>query len=198
MAMEGGTSLAQDLCARLCHDMVGPLGTVGAALDLLGEEPEAPALAQDAAAELRRRLKFWRAACGAGTGPLAVSGLTALLEGMLAGGRARLVAEAMPAERVLAAPVAPLLLLGALLVGEALPRGGTVTLAPQGEGFVLRPEGAMRAWPAALPALLRGEAVEGARAAPALLLLRLAAAAGWRVALAPESEPDALRIAPGG
>lgn len=191
--MEGRTSLAQDLCARLCHDMVGPLGTVGAALDLLGEEPDAPALARDAAAELRRRLKFWRAACGAGTGPLAVSGLAALLEGMLAGGRARLVTEAMPPEDVLAAPVAPLLLLGALLAGDALPRGGTVALAPLAGGYALRPQGAVLAWPAALPALLRGEAVEGARAAPAALLLRLAAAAGWRVAL----EPESLRIAPG-
>lgn len=194
--MEGETSLAQDLCARLCHDMVGPLGTIGTALELLEDEPDAPGLARDAAAELRRRLRFWRAACGAGTGPLSPAELAALLDGMLSGGRAALLLEAMPADRVLPAPVAPLLLLGALLAGDALPRGGTVALAPLAEGYVLRPAGPVLAWPPALPALLRGERLEGARLAPAQLLLRLAGAAGWRVTLEDGAAPAALRVAP--
>ncbi|WP_235035418.1 histidine phosphotransferase family protein, partial [Roseomonas sp. 18066] len=124
--MDAEAMLAQDLCARLCHDLVGPLGTVAGAIDLLAEEPEAGELARDAAAELRRRLKFWRAACGAGTGPLAVAEVEALLEGMLAGGRATLDIAALPANAALPAPVAQLLLVAAMLAGEALPRGGVV------------------------------------------------------------------------
>ena len=34
-------SLTQDLCARLCHDLGGPLGSVSGALDLIGPVDEA-------------------------------------------------------------------------------------------------------------------------------------------------------------
>ncbi|MCQ4160690.1 histidine phosphotransferase family protein, partial [Roseomonas sp. GC11] len=153
--MEAEAALAQDLCARLCHDLVGPLGTVAGAIDLLAEDPEAAELARDAAAVLRRRLKFWRAACGAGTGPLSLQEVQALLEGMLAGGRATLQPESLPESEVLGAAEAQLLLSGAMLAGEALPRGGVVRLRRGGGGsLVLQPEGRSAAWPPVLAALL--------------------------------------------
>ncbi|WP_419899587.1 histidine phosphotransferase family protein [Roseomonas sp. USHLN139] len=186
--MDAEAMLAQDLCARLCHDLVGPLGTVAGAIDLLAEEPEAGELARDAAAELRRRLKFWRAACGAGTGPLALSEVAGLVDGLLAGGRARLDLGQLPAEAALPAPVAQLLLVAAMLGGEALPRGGTVQVgaAPGGweAGLRLCPAGRQARWPASLAPVLQGEGQGGPREVLARMLRRLAAAAGWSVQLA--------------
>ena len=65
---DGGLTLAQDLCARLCHDLVGPLGTMANAVEMVGDDPDAAELAREAAASLRAKLQLWRAACGAGTG----------------------------------------------------------------------------------------------------------------------------------
>lgn len=194
LAMNGDAMLAQDLCARLCHDLVGPLGTVAGAIDLLGEEPEAGALAQDAALVLRRRLTFWRAACGAGTGPLALAEVAQLLEGMLAGGRASLALEdpglagadgaRLTESTTWPAPVAQLLLVAAMLAGEALPRGGVVQLAAlPGGGLRLWPQGRQAAWPDSLAAVLEERGQGGPREVLAQMLRRLAHHAGWQAAL---------------
>jgi len=194
--MEPEAKLAQDLCARLCHDLVGPLGTVAGALDMLGDDPEAAELARDAAAEIRRRLKFWRVACGGGGGPLACSEILALTEGMVAGGRARLELAALMPEEVLPPLVGQLALLAALLAGEALPRGGVVRLARDGEGLALTVEGRVVAWPPALAAALSAEAEGGPREAMAALLLQLAHAAGWAVRMSGEGQPAGFRLLP--
>jgi len=209
--MDTDMALTQDLCARLCHDLVGPLGTVIGAIDMLGEDAEAAELAREAAAEMRRRLKFWRAACGGGTGTMAVSELAGLLEGMLAGGRARLALEGLPLEEELPAALAQLLLVSAMLAGEALPRGGTVRLARVGKGMDLLPEGRSVAWPPCLVEALAGASAGapvgapievgaaggGPRAVLAAMLPRLALSAGWRVALALEAAVPALRLRTG-
>ncbi|WP_161600768.1 histidine phosphotransferase family protein [Teichococcus oryzae] len=182
--MDLETTLAQDLCARLCHDLVGPLGTVAGALDMLGEDPEAADLARDAAGEIRRRLKFWRAACGGGGSAVAVPELAGLLDGMLAGGRARLELRTLAEDEPIPSPVAQMLLMAALLAGEALPRGGTVALTQEAEGYTLRPEGRVVNWPAALLAVLEGQPAQGPRELPAGMLRRHADAAGWTMELA--------------
>lgn len=190
--MEQDAALAQDLCARLCHDLVGPLGTVAGAIDLLGEDPEAAELARDAAAVLRRRLKFWRAACGAGTGPLSVQEALGLLEGLPAGGRATLRPEGLAETEVLGAAEAQLLLAAAMLAGEALPRGGVVRLLRHpGGGLAVLPEGRGAAWPAALEAVLSGAAEPGPRTVLAAMLGRLALLSGWEVLLLPPGEGPA-------
>ncbi|MBO1074036.1 histidine phosphotransferase family protein [Roseomonas marmotae] len=189
--MEADLTLAQDLCARLCHDLVGPLGTMAGAVEMAGDDPEAGDLAREAASSLRARLQLWRAACGAGTGPMSPPELAALLEGNLAGGRATLALE-VPPERIFPSALAQLLLVAAMLGGEALPRGGVVRLRPHGTGLELRPEGRVLAWPPSLAAALAGEAAEGPRAVLAPILLRLAGAAGWQARL----EPEALTLRP--
>lgn len=187
MAAEPGLSLAQDLCARLCHDLVGPLGTVAGAVEMVADDPGAAELARDAAASLRGRLQLWRAACGAGTGPMTPPDLAVLLDGNLAGGRASLELGALPAGEAFAPPVAQLLLVGAMLGGEALPRGGVVHLLPQEGSVAVRPEGRVLNWPPALAAALAGEAAEGPRAVLAPLLAQLASAAGWQARLTEEA-----------
>ena len=53
--------LAQAVCTRLCHDLGGPAGALGGALEMLGEAPdEAAELARDAARIIERRLREFR------------------------------------------------------------------------------------------------------------------------------------------
>lgn len=57
--------LAELLCARLCHDLAGPIGTLVGALDLVREQhpdSEEAALAEEAAGDIAQRLKMLRAA----------------------------------------------------------------------------------------------------------------------------------------
>ena len=67
-AETSGSTLAALLCSRLCHDLAGPLNAVTAGLEILGEggepEREAFALVAESAAEVARRLKFFRGAYG--------------------------------------------------------------------------------------------------------------------------------------
>lgn len=174
--------LTQDLCARLCHDLVGPLGTLAGALDLLNEDPEAAALAREAAASLRARLQLWRAACGAGTGPMTPAEMAELLDGVM-NGRATADLTGLPAGHSFAAPVAQLLLVAAMVGGEALPRGGVVRLLAGPEEIAVCPEGRVLAWPPALTDALEGRPVEGPRAVLGPILGHLAEAAGWRISL---------------
>ena len=80
--------LAQLLCARLCHDLAGPVGGAAAGAELLADEGDGSEAAQllagavDAAA---RRLKFFRAAFGQGGVPADAAGLRDLVAGLLAG-----------------------------------------------------------------------------------------------------------------
>ncbi|MFC0387768.1 histidine phosphotransferase family protein [Muricoccus vinaceus] len=177
-------SIAQDLCARICHDVGGPLGALSGALDLAEVEPvEALSVARDGAAAMRLRLRLWRAVAGAGAGPLGRSGLAELLDGSLSSGRVSADLSGLP-EEPLPAPVAQLALAAVMLGSEALPRGGAVHLAGDGSGLALWPEGRNAAWPVALTAALAGQAVSGPRDVMAPFLMHLAETAGMEVALA--------------
>ena len=62
--------LAELLCARLCHDLSGPLGALIGVLEVARDkqpDSEALALAEETAVQLAQRLKLLRAA-GAGMG----------------------------------------------------------------------------------------------------------------------------------
>lgn len=177
-------SLAQDVCARICHDLGGPLGALSGALDLAEAAPEeALSVARDGAEAMRRRLRLWRAAAGAGIGPLGRDGLAELLDGALANGRVTVDLSGLP-ESAMPSPLAQALLAAAMLGSEALPRGGVVHLAGQEAGMAIWPEGRNATWPPALTAVLAGEAVSGPRDVIAPLLLELAGAAGMELSLA--------------
>ena len=64
-------ALAEGLCARLCHDLAGPLGAAAAGAELLedGVDADTVSLVAASAAGAVARLKFFRAAMGpAGSG----------------------------------------------------------------------------------------------------------------------------------
>lgn len=183
-------TLAQDLAARLCHDLGGAVGTVAGMLDLL-PDGEALAQAREGASELRRRLLLWRAATG-GAGPVPLADLPALAEGLLAGGRAALsVAAPAPARP----EAGQMLLLAAMVAGEALPKGGAVEIAAEGGGYLVLADGPLLRWPPALLSGLAGEAAEpGPRSVLPRLLLALAAQHGWQAALLMESSGAAAAL----
>lgn len=188
-----GPDLAKLLGLRLCHDLGGLAGTVGNALDMLDSAgAEAAALAADAADGLRRRLLLWRALLG-GQGGATLAAVLDLLDGQVAGGRARADAAAADPAMPVAAGMVPVLLSAMLVAGEALPRGGVVRIAADGaQGFAILPEGPRIAWSPALVRIVAGGALldePTARDALPLWLGAVAAAARVRLALA---------LAPGG
>jgi histidine phosphotransferase ChpT len=189
-------TLAQDLAARICHDLGGPVGMVAGMLDLLGEpDAEALASAREGAAELRKRLLLWRAASG-GSGPVALADVPALVDGLLAGGRAAL---AFGREAKLPPEGGQILLVAAMVAGEALTKGGTVEIACESGDVLVLADGPIVRWPPALLALLGGEAAEpGARTVLPRLLLRLLAAHGWQAELLSgrEGAPPLLLLRP--
>lgn len=173
---------------RLCHDLGGVVGTIGNALDMMeGAGSEAAALARDAAEVLRRRLVLWRALLG-GQGEATLGATLALLEGQLAGGRARADASALDPSVPVAGEMVPVLLAAMLLGGDALPRGGQVRLGgdPQRE-FAIWPDGLRAAWPASLVRALAGGPLPEdpiGRDVMVVWLCTVAAAGGMRLTLA--------------
>lgn len=125
------------LSARLCHELVSPVGAINNGVELLGDEDpdfagDAIKLIGQSARKAAQRLQFYRFAYG--TAASASTGSTArdLAAGLLEGGKVRCdwIAEAaaLPAEwQRLACNIL-------VLAAEALPRGGTVTVRPLPDG----------------------------------------------------------------
>ena len=197
--------LAEALCARLCHDLASPLGTLMNTLELMAEDPasvaEALPLANEAAQGLACRIKLLRAAWSEDCGPLDAAGLAGLATGLPQRVRTEL-GGLQPGEH--AAPAARVLLNLLLLGAEALPRGGVVSLSGQPGGDILvAVQGVSAAWPPGLWAALAGlgtVSVEPRDVQPSLVAV-LARAAGLRLsALMPgggSSLAPPLLLAPG-
>ncbi len=125
----------QLVCSRLCHDLVGPVGAVNAAVELMeefgtGMDDDASALLSRSAGEARRKLSFFRAAFGFGGGDAATQAmdeLRSLTEGMLVGGKVSVRWSGAPPPS-LPTNVAKLAMLMVLIGTESLPRGGEVTV----------------------------------------------------------------------
>lgn len=184
--MNGPVLFAEILCTRLTHDLSGSLGTLAAAVELLGlddaaSRQEAMQLATEGAAQLGRRLKYLRAAWGMGSHDLSVATIAGMSTGVLGGGRVSLdVTRVEGAERPLGA-LGRVLLNALLVAGEALPRGGTVVCGGEPTTqLVLHPVGERAAWPAGLAGLVAGEdplaaaAMAGPRGVAAPMMMALA------------------------
>ena len=134
-------ALAQLLCTRLCHDLIGPTAAISAGEELISaegaEDPEAHELVADSARQLAGRLAFFRMVFGHGDPVVRASraeGATvaetlALADGFLLGGRVRLERAADGGDGladVLSCAQARLLLNLIMVATDALPRGGRV------------------------------------------------------------------------
>ncbi|CAA7616176.1 conserved hypothetical protein [Candidatus Terasakiella magnetica] len=77
MTTQDDMKLAELLCARLCHDLAGPVGAASAGAELMeeGGDPETARLVALSAGWAAARLKFFRAALGPGGNPQAAAAL---------------------------------------------------------------------------------------------------------------------------
>lgn len=196
-----GLALAQALCARLCHDLGGPVGSLLTVAELgAAGGAEAEELARSALDQLHRRIHLYRLLAGSAE-DLSRTGLEACLHGMLGHGKVRLDATRLAEGGAVPAAFVPALLAAILLAAEGVPRGGAVILSgdPRRE-LLLTLDGKGAAWPPALGALLAvGEAPEPApRTVLAHFLCVAADEAGLAPRLALGVEGAALLLLPRG
>jgi len=137
--------VAQLLCSRICHDLIGPVGAVSSGIELMAEDgamaDDALVLVARSGAQASRRLAFFRVAFGLGgaAGPRAVAEARDLAAAFFDKGRAGLdwPAETTRCAEGMVGPAAIKLLLNLVLLGaDCLPRGGAVAVraAPMADG----------------------------------------------------------------
>ncbi len=135
MADDDHLILAELLCARVCHDLSGPVGAVGTGAELLTEESDgldadALALLASSAAIAGQRLRFLRLALGPGGAAVAGPQLREVTAAFLAGAAAASEAVRLDWEdggsTAWENAAAKLLLNLVLLARDCLPRGGAI------------------------------------------------------------------------
>ena len=127
--------LAALLCARICHDLVSPVGALGAALEVFEDDDnldmrdDAMELIQLSAGQASAKLQFLRLAFGAGgsaPGIIASAELERLARDVYDGGK--VVIDWQVNAEGLNKPAARILLNLVMLAMQAIPRGGTMTV----------------------------------------------------------------------
>jgi histidine phosphotransferase ChpT len=148
------------LCARLCHDLVGPVGAISNGIELVQEfgadmEKDAFDLISGSAKRVASELQFFRVAYGMAAGmATTVADVRTLAAPYIEGGRVKLDWPARPDDKTTVIGDNPVkLALNMTLLGvEALARGGTlkvgialtpkplITVVSAGEGVRLEEE----------------------------------------------------------
>ena len=135
------TSLAALLCAKICHDLISPVGALGNAVEILDDEDnqdmyeDAINLVRTSSRQASSKLKFLRIALGtAGSAPgvIPTSEVMKLTNDMFLDSKPELVwkVDSDGIDKNRARIVMNLVMLGV----QAAPRGGTVTITRQGNG----------------------------------------------------------------
>jgi histidine phosphotransferase ChpT len=154
--------LAEALCARVCHDLSGPLGILGGMLEMLQEETvdrsEALTMASEAATSLQRRLQCLRAAWGSNPGPLSIATATILAEGLSGAGHLRIDFDGLSSDTEFEPEFGRALLGLMLLAADSLPAGGRIAVAGSPTDLVVRLDGPRAAWPPGFAECLRDDA----------------------------------------
>jgi histidine phosphotransferase ChpT len=133
--------LAALLCSRVCHDLISPVGAIVNGLEVLEEENDeetktfALELIKKSARNASARLQFCRLAFGAAGSAgvqIDVGDAETMARGFIEDEKIKLVWN-LP--RVLLPKNRVKLLLNMLIIaGQAIPRGGSLTVDPLGEG----------------------------------------------------------------
>lgn len=130
------SSLAALLCARICHDLVSPVGALGTAIEILDDDANADMhedaldLIKSSSRRAAAKLKYLRLAFGAGgsaPGVIGAEEIRTLTSDMFADAKAELIydfhAEGIEKNRAR-------LLLNLVMLGmQAVPRGGEVKVS---------------------------------------------------------------------
>ena len=129
------SSLAALLCARICHDLVSPVGALGTAIEILDDDnnadmhEDALELIKSSSRRAAAKLKFLRLAFGAGGSAPGIVGteeITSLVSDMFADAKAALVFN-FHADGIDKAHTRVLLNLSMLGI-QSVPRGGEVVI----------------------------------------------------------------------
>jgi histidine phosphotransferase ChpT len=165
--------LAALLCSRVCHDLISPVGAIVNGLEVMEDENDQET--KDFALELIKksvktasaRLQFCRLAFGAAGSAGAQIDLgdaEKVSRGFLEDDKTKLTWNVPRA--FLAKNRVKLLLNMLVIAGQAIPRGGTLTVDPIGSGeeigFKVTAAGMNAKVPQAIPALLAGTSHDGA------------------------------------
>jgi histidine phosphotransferase ChpT len=201
-----GLDLAALLCSRVCHDLISPVGAVVNGIEVMEDDADeqtkvfALDLIKKSATTASARLQFCRIAFGA-AGSAGASIDTGDAEGVARGMmeddktklKWSLPRVLLPKNRV------KLLLNLLLLAGGTIPRGGSLTIEPIGEGdtmgFKITSQGMNARIPQTVPGLVAGETgghPVDAHAIQPFYTGLLARACGMTVTLAPEGETIVL------
>ena len=170
IALEG-LDLAALLCSRVCHDLISPVGAIANGLEVMeeGKDEETSKFAMDLIKKSARtasaKLQFCRIAFGAAGSAGAqidTGDAEKVTRGLMEDEKTK-IAWNLP--RVLLAKNRVKLLLNMmLLAGQAIPRGGQLTVDPVGEGdslgFKVTSTGTNAKVPQAVPPLLAGGSAE--------------------------------------
>jgi len=160
--------LAALLCSRVCHDLISPVGAIVNGIEVLEEEKDeatkefALDLIKRSAATASAKLQFCRIAFGAAGSAGAQIDLgdaEKVTRGFMEDDKTK-IAWNLP--RALLAKNRVKLLLNMLVIaGQAIPRGGNITVDPIGAGdnlgFKVSAAGTNAKIPPAVPPLLTGE-----------------------------------------
>lgn len=92
------SSLAALLCARICHDLISPVGALGTAIEILDDDTsdmhdDAMALVRNSSRQAGAKLRYLRLALGAGgsaPGIIALAEIKSLVTGMYGEGKSAL------------------------------------------------------------------------------------------------------------
>ncbi len=194
--------LAALLCSRVCHDLISPVGAIVNGLEVLAEEKDeetktfAMDLIKKSAATASTKLQFCRIAFGAAGSvgaQIDTGDAEKISRGFLEDDKTKLVWN-LP--RALLAKNRVKLLLNLLVIaGQAVPRGGQLTVDPIGSsdsmGFTIKAAGPNAKIQSNVPPALSGEisveAIDAHRIQPLYAGL-LAKACGMTVGIAMEGE----------
>ena len=191
------------LCSRLCHDLLSPVGALNNGIELLADEhdPDMRARCLDLLADSARasanKLKFFRLAFGAAGGfgdDVDTEEARAAIEGLFgAEGKVKLLW--MVEETTMSKSALKVLLNLVLLGGDALVRGGNLTVGAEKHGsgldIVVRAEGSRIAMDPELRKALLGQVGEEEivpRAAAAWLVHCLVSDGGGELQVADEED----------
>jgi len=165
------TSLSALLCARICHDMISPVGALGTALEILDDpsntemHEDAMELVRTSSRQAAAKLKFLRLAFGAaGSAPgvIPTAEIQTLTNDMFRDSKPDLAwdidTDGIDKDR------ARILLNLVMLAVQAAPRGGLVTISRSGNGtganFTLTSTGPKTRLDAAVERAIAGKAPE--------------------------------------
>jgi len=144
--------LAELVCARLCHDLAGPIGALLGTLEIVREQQpdsEEAAFAEETALEAAERLKLLRAAWSQDGDGLDIPVLLAVTAHLAASRKIQVDVAGLEPGTAFPPAAARLILNLLLLAAQSVPGGGDIALSAAGRGNVLLTiSGPRAAWPA--------------------------------------------------